>query len=35
MVKTKIAASDMPDIITGRPRDWKEIVDGGHIMDYQ
>ena len=32
-VKTRIAAGDMPDIITGRPRDWREFIEGGHIMD--
>jgi len=31
MVQTRIAAGDMPDIITGRPRDWREFVENGHI----
>jgi ABC-type glycerol-3-phosphate transport system substrate-binding protein len=32
-LQTKIAAGDVPDIIGGRPRDFNQFVEAGHIQD--
>lgn len=33
MLKTKIAGGDAPDIISGRPKVYADLIEAGHIMD--
>lgn len=33
LLRTRIAAGDMPDLIFGRPAEWRELVEEGLIMD--
>jgi ABC-type glycerol-3-phosphate transport system substrate-binding protein len=33
LLRTRIAAGDMPDLIFGRPAEWRDLVTEGHIMD--